>query len=425
MAESDAAVLTGIRVLDLTHAWAGPFATQLLADYGAEVIKIETCDRPDMLRFSTWAAQEARSEAYNRGGWFQYLGRNKLGLTLDLKQPQGQALFKRLAAQSDVVIENFSARVMRRLNLEYDSLRALNPRLIMISMPGFGSAGPYKDFVAFGEMIEPFAGLSELTGYADRGPLRLAVAYPDPVAGFHAALAVLLALRQQRRTGIGQHLYIPHREPITRMLGEMVLDYTVNGRTPRRMGNRHRAWAPHGCYPCRGEDRWIAIVARTDAEWAALCRVFEDAEWSRDRRFASSFGRWKHAPELDGCIGQSTRHWEAYSLAARLCEVGVPAGVVQTNGDMLSDAHLRARQAFWEIGHMLAGTYPYPAPSTRLMGTPPHLSHPAPNLGEHNAEILQRLLGLSAADIRDLEAKGVIGTVPNYRPPSPAGRGQG
>jgi crotonobetainyl-CoA:carnitine CoA-transferase CaiB-like acyl-CoA transferase len=411
MTEVDAAVLTGTRVLDLTHAWAGPFATQLLADYGAEVIKIEACNRPDMLRFSTWSPAEARPEAYNRGGWFQYLGRNKLGLTLDLKHPRGRALFKRLAAQSDVVIENFSARVMGSLGLEYESLRALNPRLIMVSMPGFGSTGPYKDFVAFGEMIEPFAGLSELTGYPDRAPLRIAVAYPDPVAGFHAALAVLLALRQRRHTGVGQHLYVPHREPITRMLGEAVLDYTVNGRTPRRTGNRHRAWAPHGCYPCRGEERWIALVARTDAEWGALCDVFADAEWVRDPRFASGLGRWKRAPELDGCIGQSTRHWEAYGLAARLCAAGVPAGVVQTNGDLLSDAHLRARQAFWEIGHGLAGTYPYPAPSTRLVGTPPQLTRPAPNLGEHNAAILQGLLGLSAADIRHLEAEGVIGTV--------------
>ena len=189
MTPASGGFLAGIRVLDLTHAWAGPFATQLLADYGAEVIKIETCDRPDMLRFSTLPTDETRPEAYNRGGWFQYLGRNKLSLTLDLKQPQGQELFKRLAARSDVVIENFSARVMPRLGLEYAVLQAVNPRLIMISMPGYGTVGPYKDFVAFGEMIEPFAGLSELTGYADRAPLRLAVAYPDPVAGFHAALA--------------------------------------------------------------------------------------------------------------------------------------------------------------------------------------------------------------------------------------------
>src|SRR5919109_3422721 len=282
MAESPSAVLQGVRVLDLTHAWAGPLATQVLADYGAEVIKIETCDRPDMLRFSTWPRDEARPDAYNRGGWFQDLGRNKLSLTLDLKRSQGRDLFKRLVAQSDVVIENFSARVMRRLELEYAILQAVNPRLIMISMPGYGTVGPYKDFVAFGEMIEPFAGLSELTGYPDRAPLRLAVAYPDPVAGLHAALATLLALRQRRQTGVGRHIHIPHREPITRMLGEAVLDYTVNGRTPRRIGNRHRAWAPHGCYPCRGHDRWVTLAVRTDAEWTALCRAFGTPEWTRD-----------------------------------------------------------------------------------------------------------------------------------------------
>src|SRR5262245_29137524 len=158
MTVAPSAILGGIRVLDLTHAWAGPLAAQLLADYGAEVIKIESCDRPDMLRFSTWPSAETRPDAYNRGGWFQYLGRNKLSLTLDLKQPQGQDLFKRLVALSDVVIENFSARVMPQLGLEYAVLQAVNPRLIMISMSGYGMEGPYKDFVAFGEMIEPFAG---------------------------------------------------------------------------------------------------------------------------------------------------------------------------------------------------------------------------------------------------------------------------
>jgi crotonobetainyl-CoA:carnitine CoA-transferase CaiB-like acyl-CoA transferase len=403
-------ILQGVRVLDLTHAWAGPFATQLLADYGAEVIKIETCDRPDMLRFSTWPTDETRPEAYNRGGWFQYLGRNKLSLTLDLKQSQGQDLFKRLVVRSDVVIENFSARVMRQLGLEYGVLRALNPRLIMISMPGYGTVGPYKDFVAFGEMIEPFAGLSELTGYPDRAPLRLAVAYPDPVAGFHAALATLLALRQRRRTGLGQHVHIPHREPITRMLGEAVLDYTVNGRTPRRLGNRHRAWAPHGCYPCRGLDRWVTIAVRGDAEWTALCHVLGEPAWVHEPRFTNSFTRWKHADQLDERLAESTRSWEASLLAARLCAVGVPAGVVQTNQDLFSDGHLHARQAFWMIAHHLAGTYPSPAPSTRLTATPPHCLRPAPDLGEHNAEVLTRLLGLSPSELRDLEAKGVIGT---------------
>jgi crotonobetainyl-CoA:carnitine CoA-transferase CaiB-like acyl-CoA transferase len=411
MAASPSPLLVNVRVLDLTHAWAGPFATQLLADYGAEVIKIEACERADMVRFSTLPAAEIRSDAYNRGGFFHYLNRNKLGLTLDLKHPQGKELFTRLVAQSDVVIENFSARVMGSLGLEYAILQAINPRLIMISMPGFGTIGPYRDFVAFGEMIEPFAGLSELTGYPDRGPLRLAVAYPDPVAGFHAALATLLALRQRQQTGAGQHIHIPHREPITRMLGEAVLDYTVNGRTQRRIGNRHRAWAPHGCYPCRGQDRWIALAVRNDAEWTALSQVFGAPEWTRDVHFGNSLGRWKHANLLDRYVAESTKGWEASALEASLRAVGIPAGVVQTNQALLSDAHLRARQAFWVIAHVLAGTHPYPAPSTRLTGTPPRLRRPAPNLGEHNTDILARLLGLSPGEIQDLEAKGVIGTV--------------
>jgi crotonobetainyl-CoA:carnitine CoA-transferase CaiB-like acyl-CoA transferase len=410
MTQASSAILAGVRVLDLTHAWAGPFATQLLADYGAEVVKVEACDRPDMLRFSTLPRDETRPDAYNRSGWFQYLGRNKLSLTLDLKHPQGQELFKRLATQSDVVIENFSVRVMRRLGLEYAVLQAVNPRLIMISMPGYGTTGPYKDFVAFGEMIEPFAGLSELTGYADRAPLRLAVAYPDPVAGFHAALATLLALRQRRQTGLGQHIHIPHREPITRMLGEVVLDYTVNGRTQHRIGNRHRAWAPHGCYPCRGQDRWITVAARNDVEWTALCEVLGEPAWRHDPRFANSFTRWKHTCLLDQHMARATQSWEATALATRLCARGIPAGVVQTNQDLLGDAHLRSREAFWVMAHRLAGTHPYPAPSTRLAGTPPRLTRPAPDLGEHNVELLTRLLGLSPAEMEALEAKGVIGT---------------
>jgi benzylsuccinate CoA-transferase BbsF subunit len=403
--------LADVRVLDLTHAWAGPFATQLLADYGAEVIKVEAWEHADMVRFSTLPADEARPDAYNRGGFFHYLNRNKLGLTLDLKHPQGNVLFKRVAAQSDVVIENFSVRVMRSLGLDYGVLQAINPRLIMISMPGFGSTGPYKEFVAFGEMIEPFAGLSALTGYPDRGPLRLAVAYPDPVAGFHAALAALLALRRRHQTGAGQHIHIAHREPITRMLGEAVLDYTVNGRTQHRLGNRHRAWAPHGCYPCRGQDRWITLAARNDGEWVALCQVLGTPEWTRDARFTNGLRRWKHASQLDRHVAESTQRWEAAALEASLRAAGIPAGVVQTNQDVLSDAHLQARQAFWVIAHALAGTHPYPAPSTHLTGTPPRLMRPAPNLGEHTREVLTRLLRLSPDELRDLEAKGVISMV--------------
>jgi benzylsuccinate CoA-transferase BbsF subunit len=411
MTAAGGAILADIRVLDLTHAWAGPFATQVLADYGAEVIKVEACERADMVRFSTLPTDDPRPEPYNRGGFFHHLNRNKLGLTLDLKHPLGRDLFKRLAAHSDMVIENFSARVMQSLGLTYTVLKAINPGLIMISMPGFGTVGPYKDFVAFGEMIEPFAGLSELTGYADRGPLRLAVAYPDPVAGWHAALGALLALRQRRRTGTGQHLHIPHREPISRMLGEAVLDYTVNGRTQRRVGNRHRAWAPHGCYPCRGEDRWIALAVRTDAEWTALCRVFGEPEWVYDRRFTNSLARWKQAGALDGYVAATTKTWEPVKLAASLRAAGIPAGVVQTNQDLLSDEHLWARQAFWMVAHSLAGTHPYPAPPARLTATPARLARPAPDLGEHNADILCRLLGLSPVELQHLEAQGVIGTV--------------
>jgi crotonobetainyl-CoA:carnitine CoA-transferase CaiB-like acyl-CoA transferase len=299
---------------------------------------------------------------------------------------------------------------MPRLGLEYAVLQTVNPRLIMISMPGFGTVGPYKDFVAFGEMIEPFAGLAELTGHADGAPLRLAVAYPDPVAGWHAALATLLALRQRRQTDAGQHIYIPHREPITRMLGEAVLDYTVNGRTQRRIGNRHRAWAPHGCYPCGGRDRWITITVRNDAEWSALCQVFGEPAWTHNPCFANSFKRWKHAEPLDQCIAESTRSWEASDLTTRLCAAGIPAGAVQTNQDLFYDSHLRARQAFWMMAHPLAGTHPYPAPSTRLTGTPPRLARPAPNLGEHNKDLLTRLLGLSPVEIHDLKVQGVIGT---------------
>jgi benzylsuccinate CoA-transferase BbsF subunit len=194
------------------------------------------------------------------------------------------------------------------------------------------------------------------------------------------------------------------------MLGDAVLDYTVNGRTPRRIGNRHRAWAPHGCYPCRGDDRWIAIAVRRDAEWTALCRVLGEPAWTLDRRYANGFTRWKHADLLDQHVAENTQRWEAAALATRLCAAGVPAGVVQTNRDLLCDAHLRARQAFWMIAHRLAGTYPYPAPSTRLTGTPPRLVRPAPNLGEHNTDVLTQLLGLSPAEIQDLAVQGVIGT---------------
>jgi crotonobetainyl-CoA:carnitine CoA-transferase CaiB-like acyl-CoA transferase len=250
--------LEGIRVLDLTHQWAGPFATRILADYGADVIKIESLGRIDSVRYAALPDDQPGERTWNRGGYFHKQNRNKRSLTLDLADPRGKDVFLRLAATSDIVLDNYSPRVMRQLGLDYAHLKEQFPRLIVVNMPGYGSGGPYEDWVAFGTSIEGMSGISSLTGYAGGPPMRTGVAFPDAAAGIAAALACLVAVEARRRLGIGQHIEVAQREAAITYIGEYIARAGADQPDPPRQGNRDPMFALQGVYPSRGDDAWIA-----------------------------------------------------------------------------------------------------------------------------------------------------------------------
>ncbi|MBI2906607.1 MAG: CoA transferase [Chloroflexi bacterium] len=404
--------LEGLRVIDLTTVWAGPLGTQFLGDLGAEVIKVESCAYPDMLRGFAAPPSKPGERFWDRGGYFHTLNRNKYGVTLDLRDDLGKRAFRALVRIADVVIENFSLRVMRNLGLDYLALRAVKPDLIMVSMPGYGASGPYKDYPAWGETIDPTSGLASITGYLDGPPMRSGVAYGDPIAGVYAALAVLMAAYQRRRTGEGQYVDVSHLEGLIRLLGEAVMDYSMNGRVWGRLGNRHLLMVPHGCYRCRGEDRWIAIAVASDQEWSSFCGAIGQPEWTRDARFVTSAGRLANEDELDRLIESWTRQRDHREATRVLQEAGVAAGAVLTAEDLCHDPHIVARGIVQQVAHCETGPGLLPGTTIKLSRTPGGIRKAAPCLGEDNEYVLGELVGMSAEDVAELADRGVIGTAP-------------
>ena len=404
--------LNGIRVLDLTMAWAGPYATRLLADMGAEVIKIESVDNWDVLRALTGQPPETE-RVWDKSPYFNQTNRNKYGCSLDLSKPQGRELFLRLAARSDVVIENFRAEVMDNLDLGYGVLSAENGRLIMLSMPGHGKTGPERDFVTYGTNVEQLAGLCHLTGYEGGPPQKTGISYGDPIAGIAAAGAIALALWVRRRTGRGQYIELAQRENLISLIGEVIVAFSLNQREPARRGNRHSSMAPHGCYPCSGDDQWITIACENDAQFAALCSALEQPGLARDARFADVISRYRNQDELDEVISAWTKDRTKEAVAEALQGAGVPAMPVLSVPDVFADEHLRTRGFFEPVSHPIAGVWDIDGPHWHMSESPAHIRLPGPTFAEHNRYVFSGLLGLSDDEIARLEADGVIGTVPN------------
>ena len=404
--------LHGIRVLDLTMAWAGPYATRLLADMGAEVIKIESVDNWDVLRALT-GQPPGTERVWDKSPYFNSTNRNKYGCSLDLSSPRGRELFLRLAARSDVVIENFRAEVMDNLDLGYQALSAVNDRLIMLSMPGHGRSGPERDFVIYGTNVEQLAGLCHLTGYEGGPPQKTGISYGDPIAGIAAAGAIALALWVRRRTGRGQYIELAQRENLINLIGEVVVAFSMNQREPVRRGNRHSSMAPHGCYQCAGEDEWVTIACENDAQFAALCSVLERPGLDRDPRFADVISRHSNQDELDEIISAWTKYRTKEAAAEAIQAVGVPAMPVLSVPEVFADEHLRARGFFEPVSHPVAGVWEIDGPHWRMSESPAHIRLPAPTFAEHNRYVFGELLGLSDEAIAQLEAEGITGSAPN------------
>ncbi len=404
--------LEGIRVLDFTRIWSGPLATRFLGDLEADVIRIEAPDGRGPAVVPRGAGGyypngDPGEKPYNRQGLNNKLARNKRSLAIDLKSPEGKRAVLRLVAVSDVVVENFSARAMPSLGLDYEALSARNPRLIFLTMPSFGSRGPYRDYVGLGPSIEPLSGLTALMGYGRDEPRVTAMAITDAASGVCGLSAVMTALWQRERTGKGALLDLSQSEAMAAFLAEEFVASQISKREPERLGNGAWNAAPHGVYRCLGDDEWISIGCTTDAQWTALARL-AGRGWDADGRYATVEGRLARRAALDDAIEAWSSAEDKRTLARRLQAVGVAAAPVQSAPEWLADPHLGARGYFTsletpDVGRYQTDGFPILIDGARGYDT----WRGAPGLGAHNAEALH-LAGYTDAEVADLAARGVI-----------------
>ncbi|MEO8539191.1 MAG: CoA transferase [bacterium] len=404
--------LDGIRVIDLTMVWAGPFGTRMLGDYGAEVIKVESPRQWDLLR-SLGLIPRTEHHWYNKSAYFNHNNRDKYAMALDLSDTRGREVLLKLCAVSDVIVENFRSDVMDNLGLSYSELRAVNPRLIYVSMPGHGKTGPEKDYVAYGSNVEQLAGLVSISGYENDEPMKTGFSYGDPMAGTALVGAVATALRQRARTGEGMYLELAQRENLTMFVGEYIVDYSMNGIQRPPIGSRHPIFAPHNRYQSGGDDRWVTIACESDEAFAALCKAIGQPELMFDPAFATNAARKANEAALDAIIEAWTSSRGHYEAMYQLQRFAVAAGAVLTTPELLADPHLRSREAWVEHTHPDAGTWEMEAPPWKFSRTPGHIRMPAPGFGQHNSYVFRDLLKLSEPQIAELYGAGLTADDPD------------
>ena len=430
--------LDNIRVVDLSRVFAMPFAGANLADLGAEVIKIDTCQAQFMETTRTITGPFPDNQPgelwWEQGGTFQTLNRGKRSLTLDLRSEEAQRIVKELVSVSDIVLENFTPRVMARFGLDYASLRAVKPDLIMVSNTGYGHTGPWSSFGAMASALEPTHGTGAFMGYLDDDgsgtlrpggvPNKVGNSYTDFLATWTALVSVMAALLHRAKTGRGTWVDLAMYQNGASFVGEGLLAYAFNGERARRIGNRHTAMAPHGCYPCVGEDQWVTIAVRDDADWQAFCNAIGQPELSAESRFAALTQRLRHQDELDTIVSDWTRARTSYQVMETLQNAGVPAGPVLTAGQALADPHFRQRGFFERVTHPTEtglGTKEYIGRGWKFSGSKAGIAGPAPLLGEANDYTLRGILGLTAEQVDALAEQDVIGAEPiGGRSPSQA-----
>ena len=402
--------LTGIRVLDLTTAVAGPVAALLLGALGAEVLRIETpWARPRQPASALPYRGDGPDEPWNREARLNELANSKRSVALNLTTDAGRDIFLDLVEQSDVVLENYSPRVMGNFGLEWDVLSQRNPQIIYVAMPAFGKSGPWRDRISYGPGIDAMSGLSWLTGYADGSPLKPGNFYCDQNAGLHAALSTVAALIARCRVG-GQTVELAMLEGELQLIGEAMVGQRLTGREPTRIGNEHSSAAPHGVYPTRpvldDPDSWIAIACRNDAEWEALLGVWRDQSVACDRRFSTGLRRWKHRAELDSLLREWTPTFNPFELAERLQDAGVPASPVMGARTLLRDEQVSARQSVGGLDHPQVGLSPAPQAAYRLSATPAPPKNAAPLFAADTVPVLRDILGYSEQRIAELLESG-------------------
>ena len=395
--------LAGIRVLDLATLIAAPFSAALLADFGAEVIKVEMPGQGDTLRKLAPVLPEAGSGAH-----FQVSARGKRSITVDLRRPEGQEIVRRLARVSDVLIENFRPGTLERWNLGEEPLRQINPRLIVHRLTGYGQTGPYRDKAGFGMTIQALSGLTNISGYPDRPPLNPPFALADLIAGIFGAYGVLLALyHRDARGGAGQTVDTAIYEPVFRLLEWLPIEYARFGKVRQREGDIPEYAAPVGVYRT-ADERWVAITCSTDTVFRRLTRAMERPDLAEASRYATNARRSEHRHELDGIVRDWVATQEATPMRPQLDELGVPASLVYTIADIFADPHYAAREAIVRIEHPTLGELPMAGVFPKLSATPGAVQGPAPSLGQHTDQVLRELAGYTDQELAALRAEGVV-----------------
>ena len=426
--------LDGIRVLDMCPMFAGNFACGILGDLGAEVIKVESIQywqygcrgviaRHTKESFGKLKGGDASwgypnwdpgPDPWNRGGAFHTLSRNKISMTVDLRQPSGVEVFKRLIKVSDVFVESNASTLVRRLGIDYPALAEVNPRLIMVRAAGYGHSGPYEDRPAMAQTLEAFCGHVLLRGSPDVPPTEVPASITsDGTAGVAMALSAIMALHHRKNTGKGQVIDLSQLENFMPMLGYFFMDYIFNKREHSPVGDRHINAAPCGCYPCAGDDKWINITVHNDAEWEGFCRALGNPEWTRDPELATTVGRFKKQDEMDQRISEWTRTRDPYEVMRVMQEEEVPCGPVLASKDTPEDPQLLARDHHEEVTPPGGWSYLFPGSPLRMSGSGRlRVRYPAPNLGQHNEYIYKELLGYTDEEYARLEKEGHIGNEP-------------
>lgn len=400
--------LSGIRVLDLSMFFAGPVAAQIAADMGADVIKVESVQRIDGWRGSASGGTE-ELPAWEASPFFNWVNRNKRDVTLNLTDARGQDILKHLVRDADVLIENFTPRVMANFGLDYETLKAINPKLVMISLSGFGASTSWRDYVAFGMSTEQMSGVSHLTGYEDDVPMFTGMTGGDLFAGVMGITAVAAALHHREHTGVGQHMDFSQLEACTLYLGDVVTGWTLAGVDPGRTGNRHLVHAPQGIYRCTG-DQWLAISCQSDTQWQSFCEVAGWRDWSV--QYADVKARRVGTEEIDAAISAWTAGKDHIDLMNELQSRGIAAGAVMNGPELLADPHLGSRGFFLAQDRPGLGVRHYPNQPFRLRNAPTSPRERAPLLGEHSREVLTSLAGCSDEMLDVLQDDDIIGTVP-------------
>lgn len=413
--------LDGIRVADFSWFGAGPIAANTLAMFGAEVVRVESEAKVDGLRMTQPVPLNPdgtmRSGSYNLSGYFNNFNAGKLSLLLNLNLEKGQELAYQLIAKSDIFVTNFTPRVIAKWNLGYEQIKRANPAIIASYAPMQGMEGPHRDYLGFGAVLTPVTGISYMSGFPHQPPVGVGTNYPDYVINpGHTVFAILAALRHRDRTGEGQMIELPQIESVTNVLGTAVPDYLANGNLQGRTGNRSPVAAPHGAFRCQDDpsstnspDRWVAIACPDDSSWQAACSALGHPEVAADQRFATLEARKANEDALEELVSSWTSGLRAEDAAETLQAAGVPAGVVQNAQDLLDkDEHVKARGYYQYLEHPETGRSAYDGAPARLSETPGYSDGPAPLFGEHTFDVCERILGLTADEIADLTAEGVL-----------------